>query len=104
MVRIQRHRDMFQSKSNEIEGSQANPSKSLEKLTLQIYHLEIWFKGHKNEKRLEREVVRVNVELLEAKEIANQGLLIQRLGDYYGALSKDFKDSKEFSKPSERKR
>jgi hypothetical protein len=66
--------------------------------------LKFWcaLKAHQREKRLERENAKASIELLEAIEIANQGILIQSLGDYYGALSKDFKDSKEFSLPSEK--
>lgn len=44
----------------------------------------------------------MNIDLLKAIEVADQGLLIFSLGDYYVALCKDFKDSKEFTMPSER--
>jgi hypothetical protein len=44
----------------------------------------------------------LSADLLQEIEIANCGLTINTLGDYYAALSQDFGDAGEFTNPSER--
>jgi hypothetical protein len=43
----------------------------------------------------------LSADLLQAIEIANHALIINTIGDYYAALSQDFRDAGEFTKPSE---
>jgi hypothetical protein len=92
----------YLSKSEEAEGLTSEPNRALTDLLLQINLRLRIFDHHKDIKKLEREKENLNIDLLKAIEVADQGLLVFSLGDYYAALCKDFKDAKEFTKPGER--
>jgi hypothetical protein len=95
----------FISKSDETGGTTSNPDHRLDDLFGKINFKESLFHIHKQEKVLELQNAEnglLSVDLLQAIEIANHGLIINTLGDYYAALSQDFRDADEFTNPSER--
>jgi hypothetical protein len=95
----------FISKSDETGGTTSNPDHRLDDLLGKINFEESLFHIHKQEKVLELQNAEnglLSADLLQAIEIANHGLIINTLGDYYAGLSQDFRDAGEFTKPSER--
>lgn len=80
----------------------SEPNRALIDLVVQIDLCTIIFDYHKDRKKLEQEKGNLNIDLLKAIEVADQGLLVSSIGNYYAVLYKDFKDAKEFTKPSER--
>ena len=84
--------------------STSNPNKTLHEISRKILHEEIHYYHIQQQKKLELQNLALDVELLKAIEIANRSILLNHLGDYLAALCSDFKNSTEFSKPSQRKK
>jgi hypothetical protein len=93
----------YLSKSEETKGPVANRDSRLESIAKDILWSEVKFYNHRMQKEAERQRNRVSKDLLEAIEQANKATLINTLGDYYGALCKDFKDDAEWKTPGHTK-
>jgi len=84
--------------SRETGGGSEHPQQTLIQLAQKIFPLEIAFQNHKSARASKSASIDSN--LLQAIEVANKAILLNSMGDYWGALCHDFRDNMYFQKPS----